>query len=442
MCLTLCRYMQATFLDTKKQEAIQQLLGLHSGVSAFCNSPLAPPPDAPSQLVDRKHLDLRALTYNVNARATGMGSNMGQSAQLTFSPDAFRVQDLLRLVQTPAAQPPPHVFVFALQEIVDLTPGKVQIAAVAVGVNNLLQVLSNSASDVALANWATFLTGLLDALLPRAYVLISSSCLVGLGLLVFVQSSLLPLVRDVHHDEVRVGLRGMAGNKGACGVRFQLCSSLVECLACHLAAGEGQKAAEQRNQDFFSVRSMMFSSLPRVASSSSHLQVPLNSRALFFPCIADRSCYVTMQLWLGDFNYRLEMSLPEALAELSQYGGARLLQQDQLSYFRSQGAVFGGFEEAPITFPPTYKYDIGSDRFDSSPKARVLLLCHRLPPLILTGSLLSPVFVILLTFLLLAYPPCRLPPGAIACCTPLPWTRCPPTAPINAPLITTPPTAW
>ena len=34
------------------------------------------------------------------------------------------------------------------------------------------------------------------------------------------------------------------------------------------------------------------------------------------------------------------------------------------------GNVFKGFTEGPITFMPTYKYDLFSDDYDTSEKAR------------------------------------------------------------------------
>lgn len=34
------------------------------------------------------------------------------------------------------------------------------------------------------------------------------------------------------------------------------------------------------------------------------------------------------------------------------------------------GRAFQGYSEGPILFPPTFKYDKGSDQFDSSSKAR------------------------------------------------------------------------
>ena len=43
----------------------------------------------------------------------------------------------------------------------------------------------------------------------------------------------------------------------------------------------------------------------------------------------------------------------------------------QLSNERAAGRTFSGFDEAPIAFAPSYKYDIFSDVYDSSEKCRV-----------------------------------------------------------------------
>jgi hypothetical protein len=42
-----------------------------------------------------------------------------------------------------------------------------------------------------------------------------------------------------------------------------------------------------------------------------------------------------------------------------------ILSYDQLKRVIAYGLAFKGFREAPISFPPTFKYDIDSDRFDS-----------------------------------------------------------------------------
>jgi hypothetical protein len=34
-------------------------------------------------------------------------------------------------------------------------------------------------------------------------------------------------------------------------------------------------------------------------------------------------------------------------------------------------AVFEGYEEGPLSFPPTYRYDVGTDNYDTSEKLRI-----------------------------------------------------------------------
>lgn len=47
-----------------------------------------------------------------------------------------------------------------------------------------------------------------------------------------------------------------------------------------------------------------------------------------------------------------------------------VLEHDQLNEQKAQGNVFSDFIEGPITFPPTYKYDLFSDDYDTSEKCR------------------------------------------------------------------------
>lgn len=50
---------------------------------------------------------------------------------------------------------------------------------------------------------------------------------------------------------------------------------------------------------------------------------------------------------------------------------------DQLLTQREEGNVFEGFLEPPIYFPPTYKYDPGTNNFDTSEKNRNPSWCDR-----------------------------------------------------------------
>jgi hypothetical protein len=35
------------------------------------------------------------------------------------------------------------------------------------------------------------------------------------------------------------------------------------------------------------------------------------------------------------------------------------------------GAAFNGYEEGPLIFRPTYRYDVGTDTYDTSEKMRI-----------------------------------------------------------------------
>ena len=48
-----------------------------------------------------------------------------------------------------------------------------------------------------------------------------------------------------------------------------------------------------------------------------------------------------------------------------------VLDFDQLNYLKAEGHIFRGFAEDPIHFPPTFKYDPGTNTFDTSHKQRV-----------------------------------------------------------------------
>jgi hypothetical protein len=71
-------------------------------------------------------------------------------------------------------------------------------------------------------------------------------------------------------------------------------------------------------------------------------------------------------IWFGDFNYRIGLSL-EATKDLVKRGDLeRLFENDQLNLQMVAGLCFRFYSEARITFMPTYRYDIGTDEFDTS----------------------------------------------------------------------------
>jgi hypothetical protein len=85
---------------------------------------------------------------------------------------------------------------------------------------------------------------------------------------------------------------------------------------------------------------------------------------------------VSHLFWMGDLNYRI--SLPDVevrqFIQLGLPGIEKLLTYDQLLAEKTAKRSFAGFMEAPIDFPPTYKYDVGTNRFDSRYSYKRLIL--------------------------------------------------------------------
>ena len=83
----------------------------------------------------------------------------------------------------------------------------------------------------------------------------------------------------------------------------------------------------------------------------------------------------------GDLNYRIDtMSRDTVIKAINNANLDKLLERDQLlvSRRRNPGFRLRAFTESLITFAPTYKYDIGSDRYDTSEKHRAPAWCDRI----------------------------------------------------------------
>ncbi|XP_068631973.1 inositol polyphosphate 5-phosphatase E [Battus philenor] len=147
--------------------------------------------------------------------------------------------------------------------------------------------------------------------------------------------------------------------KGAVAISFALFGSTFLFVTAHLTAH--QEKVKERVSD-----------IKRIIRS---IDLPKN-----LPC-KHRSKDVTNNFdyvfWCGDLNFRLGEPRAAVLRWIEQtefplpaYLPHGLLHADQLTAVLEDGAAFRDFREAPITFPPTYKYDPGSQQFDTSSKQR------------------------------------------------------------------------
>ncbi|XP_063162964.1 phosphatidylinositol 3,4,5-trisphosphate 5-phosphatase 1 [Candoia aspera] len=140
-------------------------------------------------------------------------------------------------------------------------------------------------------------------------------------------------------DTVKTGIANRLGNKGAVGVSFMFNGTSFGFVNSHLTSGSEKK--QRRNQNYMSI--LRFMSLGDKNLS------PFNITQRF-----------THLFWLGDLNYRLELSPMEAeniIQKIKQQQYTELLNFDQLLIEKKDQKVFLQFEEEEITFAPTYRFE-------------------------------------------------------------------------------------
>ncbi|XP_074895778.1 phosphatidylinositol 4,5-bisphosphate 5-phosphatase A [Buteo buteo] len=187
----------------------------------------------------------------------------------------------------------------------------------------------------------------MDVLSPFHFVLISTVRMQGVILLVFAKYYHLPFLQDIQTDCTRTGLGGYWGNKGGVSVRLSIFGHMVCFLNCHLPAH--LEKAEQRKEDFATILHMQqFEG--RVASG-----------------ILDHD----LVFWFGDLNFRIEsLDIRFVKYAIDSNILSQLWEKDQLNIAKSTWPVLSGFQEGPLNFPPTFKFDVGTNKYDSSAKKR------------------------------------------------------------------------
>ena len=186
------------------------------------------------------------------------------------------------------------------------------------------------------------------------------------GIMVFARDP--SAINNVETAGVGVGMAEM-GNKGAIAVRVTYgkgdASTELTFVAAHLAAMEDEVL--RRNEDFKNiVRRLVFSSSTKKPGTTSSAE----ERPLLSISPQNASIYKpTSHLFVaGDLNYRTSIMSPSPSDHIDTFPQphhdssspnhfSSLFERDQLSQERAAGRTLHGLVEAPVTFPPTYKYD-------------------------------------------------------------------------------------
>ncbi|XP_041089959.1 type II inositol 1,4,5-trisphosphate 5-phosphatase isoform X2 [Polyodon spathula] len=199
-----------------------------------------------------------------------------------------------------------------------------------------------------------------ESLHPGAkYAMVKLIRLVGIMLIFYVRNEHAEYISEVDAESVGTGIMGRMGNKGAVAVRFRFHNSTVCVVNSHLAAHIEE--FERRNQDYKDICTRL------LFRQHDPMLPPL-------PIMKHN-----LVLWLGDLNYRISDLEVERVKQLIQDKDFQTLHRyDQLRRQIEEKAVFEGFTEGEITFQPTYKYDTGSDQWDTSEKCRAPAWCDRI----------------------------------------------------------------
>lgn len=154
-------------------------------------------------------------------------------------------------------------------------------------------------------------------------------------------------------------------------VRVILDDSSLCFVNCHLAAGQNQTV--NRNNDVASI--LETRPLPSVRLASQQAEI-FNAGGDGSMILDSESCILH-----GDLNYRIDAMSRDAVVSVVNEGNlAKLLERDQLRLVRRKNPGFRlrSFQEGQISFDPTYKYDVGTDTYDTSEKRRAPAWCDRI----------------------------------------------------------------
>jgi hypothetical protein len=238
----------------------------------------------------------------------------------------------------------------------------------------------------------------------KKYIKIASQQMIGICIFAFVKKELRKAISNVSTSFIGCGLMGIMGNKGASGIRMMIYDSYVCFVNSHLAHDSSQ--VQRRNDDYKDIcKNLLFPFLPPNEDINNYYNGTGFNREQFYTetmlrfnitsnkwlnniCQEDLKEKENIKLnfnifdndilfWFGDLNYRLNNNGDQIKELISQGKIKDLLEYDQLINEKNKNQVFTDFYENKITFKPTYKYDIGTNIFDTSEKKRAPAFCDR-----------------------------------------------------------------
>lgn len=323
------RLWQNSFVDPSRQKTIDLLLGrlmgqipvhLYDPINDYVSAELI---HRASEYTSSRSINIWVGTFNLNGKTVGLSEDLSP----WLCP---KVESSLQL---------PEIMAVAFQEIVDLSPQQI------LQTDPYRRQQWEEAVRVTLNRKAAELGS-------EDYIMLRGGQLVGASLSIFVKLSILPYIKNVEGAVKKTGMSGMAGNKGAVAIRMDYADTSICLVTAHLAAGFANY--EERNQDYRTIANGL--RFQRNRSIEDHKTV----------------------IWFGDFNYRIGMNNERARGLVESNDLGTLYENDQLNLQMVHGRAFPYYSEKTPTFLPTYKFNPGTDIYDTSEKARIPAWCDRI----------------------------------------------------------------
>ncbi|XP_039742209.1 inositol polyphosphate 5-phosphatase K isoform X4 [Pteropus medius] len=232
-----------------------------------------------------------------------------------------------------------------LNDLLQLNNQNLNLDMYVIGLQEMNCGIMSLLSDTAFEDpWSSFF---MEVLSPLSFIKVSSVRMQGLLLLVFAKHQHLPFIQIISTKSIPTGLYGYWGNKGGVNICLKLYGYYVSIINCHLPPHMANN--DQRLEHFDQILEMQ------------------NVGRHDIPNILDHD----LILWFGDMNFRIEdFGLHFVRESIKNRCYADLWQKDQLNIAKRQDPLLREFQEGPLHFPPTYKFDKNSDNYDTSEKKR------------------------------------------------------------------------
>ncbi|XP_020775661.2 phosphatidylinositol polyphosphate 5-phosphatase type IV-like [Boleophthalmus pectinirostris] len=191
------------------------------------------------------------------------------------------------------------------------------------------------------------------------YVMLYTASHGVLYLSIFVRRDLIWFCSEVEHATVTTRIISQIKTKGAVGISFTLFGTSFLFITSHFTSGYSK--VYERILDYNKIIEAL--ALPK----------GLPDTNLYRSTPSDVTKRFDQVFWFGDFNFRLSknrVEIENIINRTTDKDMGSLLEHDQLCKEIKDGSIFKGFQEAPIHFLPTYKFDIGCDIYDTSSKQR------------------------------------------------------------------------